>query len=64
MMALGWWGVPLAVVGGGVFGVANRLLIPLGLHHILNSVVWFILGDFNGVHGDLNRFFAGDPGKG
>ncbi len=53
-----------AVVGGGVFGVANRLLIPLGLHHILNSVVWFILGDFNGVHGDLNRFFAGDPTAG
>ena len=53
-----------SVVGGGVFGVANRLLIPLGLHHILNSVVWFILGDFNGVHGDLNRFFAGDPTAG
>ena len=53
-----------AVVGGGVFGVANRLLIPLGLHHILNSVVWFILGDWGGVHGDLNRFFAGDPTAG
>ena len=38
--------------------------IPLGLHHILNSVVWFILGDYNGVHGDLNRFFAGDPTAG
>ncbi|WP_156935164.1 PTS transporter subunit EIIC [Pseudonocardia spinosispora] len=52
------------VVGGGVYGVANRLLVPLGLHHILNSVVWFILGDFNGAHGDLNRFFAGDPTAG
>jgi PTS system N-acetylglucosamine-specific IIC component len=52
------------VVGGGVYGVANRLLVPLGLHHILNSVVWFILGDFNGTHGDLNRFFAGDPTAG
>jgi PTS system N-acetylglucosamine-specific IIC component len=53
-----------AVIGGGVFGVANRLLVPLGLHHIVNSVVWFILGDFHGVHGDLNRFFAGDPTAG
>ena len=52
------------VIGGGIFGVANRLLIPLGLHHILNSVVWFILGDYEGVHGDLNRFFAGDPEAG
>jgi PTS system N-acetylglucosamine-specific IIC component len=53
-----------AVVGGGIFGVANRLLIPVGLHHILNSVVWFILGDYHGTHGDLNRFFAGDPTAG
>ncbi|HTF49588.1 MAG TPA: PTS transporter subunit EIIC [Pseudonocardia sp.] len=53
-----------AVVGGGIFGVANRLLIPIGLHHILNSVVWFILGDYQGTHGDLNRFFAGDPTAG
>jgi PTS system N-acetylglucosamine-specific IIC component len=53
-----------AVIGGGIFGVANRLLIPLGLHHIINSVVWFILGDYNGVQGDLNRFFAGDPEAG
>lgn len=58
-----------AVLGGGVFGVANRLLLPLGLHHILNSVVWFILGDYPAadghlVHGDLYRFFAGDPTAG
>src|SRR5688572_12131958 len=52
------------VIGGGIFGAANRLLIPLGLHHIINSVVWFILGDYNGVQGDLNRFFAGDPDAG
>ncbi|MFT4043107.1 MAG: PTS transporter subunit EIIC [Gordonia sp. (in: high G+C Gram-positive bacteria)] len=52
------------VVGGAVYGTGNRLLIPLGLHHILNSVVWFIIGDYNGTHGDLNRFFAGDPTAG
>lgn len=52
------------VVGSGIYGTLNRLLIPLGLHHILNSIVWFIIGDYNGVHGDLNRFFAGDPSAG
>jgi PTS system N-acetylglucosamine-specific IIC component len=52
------------VIGGGIFGVANRLLLPLGLHHIINSVVWFILGDYHGAHGDLNRFFQGDPSAG
>jgi N-acetylglucosamine PTS system EIICBA or EIICB component len=52
------------VIGGGIFGVVNRLLIPLGLHHIINSVVWFVLGDYEGVQGDLNRFFAGDPDAG
>jgi PTS system N-acetylglucosamine-specific IIC component len=52
------------VVGGGIFGTVNRLLIPLGLHHIINSVVWFVLGDYNGATGDLNRFFAGDPAAG
>ncbi|WP_316762459.1 PTS transporter subunit EIIC [Streptomyces herbicida] len=53
-----------SIVGGGIYGMANKLLIPFGLHHILNSVVWFILGDYNGAHGDLNRFFAGDPHAG
>jgi PTS system N-acetylglucosamine-specific IIC component len=53
-----------SVVGGGIFGTVNRLLIPLGLHHIINSVVWFVLGEYNGVNGDLNRFFEGDPTAG
>ncbi|WP_129360405.1 MULTISPECIES: PTS transporter subunit EIIC [Micrococcaceae] len=52
------------VAGAGLYGVLNRLLIPFGLHHILNSIVWFILGDYNGAHGDLTRFFAGDPSAG
>lgn len=53
-----------SIVGGAIYGTANRLLIPLGLHHILNSVVWFVVGDYNGTQGDLNRFFAGDPDAG
>jgi N-acetylglucosamine PTS system EIICBA or EIICB component len=47
-----------------VYGFLNRLLIVTGLHHILNNIAWFILGDFNGVTGDLKRFFAGDPAAG
>ncbi|NUS42950.1 MAG: PTS transporter subunit EIIC [Mycobacteriaceae bacterium] len=53
-----------AVAGGGVFGFTNRLLLPLGLHHILNSVLWFVVGDYHGVHGDIPRFLAGDPHAG
>jgi N-acetylglucosamine PTS system EIICBA or EIICB component len=46
------------------YGVLNRILIVTGLHHIINNLAWFLLGDYNGVTGDLNRFFAGDPGAG
>jgi N-acetylglucosamine PTS system EIICBA or EIICB component len=46
------------------YGVLNRILIVTGLHHILNNVVWFLLGDFAGATGDLKRFFAGDPNAG
>jgi PTS system N-acetylglucosamine-specific IIC component len=53
-----------AILGGGIYGTANRLLIPVGLHHILNSLVWFVFGEFEGATGDLNRFFAGDPSAG
>jgi PTS system N-acetylglucosamine-specific IIC component len=66
---LGEWVTANAVVGGFVYGTANRLLIPLGLHHILNSVPWFVLGEFTAsggevVHGDIARFLAGDPTAG
>ncbi len=56
-------------VGAFVYGFANRMLIPVGLHHILNSYVWFIYGDYqtpdgNVVTGELTRFAAGDPTAG
>jgi PTS system N-acetylglucosamine-specific IIC component len=47
-----------------VYGVLNRVLIVTGLHHILNNVAWQLLGEYNGVTGDLNRFFKGDPTAG
>lgn len=60
--------VGLGAVGTGLYGFLNRLLIPIGLHHVLNTFVWFQLGSFQGpdgvVNGDLNRYFAGDPTAG
>jgi len=46
------------------YGVLNRVLIITGLHHIINNIAWFLLGDYNGTTGDLKRFFAGDPTAG
>jgi PTS system N-acetylglucosamine-specific IIC component len=58
-----------AVIGAGEvglfgYGLLNRILIVTGLHHILNNLAWFIVGDFEGVTGDLRRYFAGDPAAG
>ncbi|AOR22824.1 PTS transporter subunit EIIC [Clostridium taeniosporum] len=54
----------LGAIGVAFFGLFNRLLIPMGLHHVLNSFFWFQLGEYNGATGDLNRFFQGDPTAG
>ena len=45
----------LGAAGAGIYGVANRLLIPTGLHHALNSVFWF---DVIGIN-DIGNFQAG-----
>jgi len=52
--------------GAFIYGFANRMLIPVGLHHILNSFIWFLYGSFTKpdgtvVTGELPRFTAGDP---
>ena len=52
-----------------VYGFVERLLIPFGLHHIWNVPFFFEMGAFKDsagivVHGDINRFFAGDPTAG
>jgi len=64
--------ISLEEIGTFIYGVLNRLLIPLGLHHILNSVFWFQLGEYSYIkdgvevvaNGDLHRFFAGDKTAG
>lgn len=65
----GNWVTSLGGVGSAIHIVANRLLVPFGLHHIINSIVWFQIGDFTNaagdvIHGDLYRFFAGDRSAG
>ncbi|MFB6776757.1 MULTISPECIES: PTS transporter subunit EIIC [unclassified Streptomyces] len=60
----GEWLVGSGAVGAGIFGVANRALIPVGMHHLLNSFPWFQAGEYNGAHGDIARFLAGDPQAG
>ena len=66
---LGEWVTDNDVIGGFVYGTLNRLLIPLGLHHILNNPPWFVFGSYTPdggteVHGDIARFLAGDPTAG
>lgn len=52
------------IIGAGIYGFVNRLLIPLGLHHIVNNIVWFQFGEYEGKTGDIPRFLAGDPTAG
>lgn len=53
----------LGSIGAGIYGFLNRLLIPIGLHHALNSVFWFDVAGIN----DLPNFMGGqasiDAGK-
>lgn len=62
--ALSRWVVAAGPLGLFLYGLLNRLLLVTGLHHILNNLAWFVLGDFHGATGDLKRFFAGDPTAG
>ncbi len=69
LTALGRFIGGAGALGAFVYGFANRMLIPLGLHHIPNSYVWFIYGDYQTadgqvVTGELTRFAAGDPTAG
>lgn len=60
--------VGLGALGTFVFGFFNRLLIPVGLHHVMNAFFWNGFGSFDGpngqVVGDIPRFLAGDPTAG
>src|SRR6478736_5681587 len=56
LVAFGEFIVTLGPFGTGIYGFLNRLLIPVGLHHALNSVFWFDVAGIN----DLNNFLSGE----
>lgn len=45
----------LGAAGAGLYAFVNRLLIPTGLHHAVNSIFWF---DVIGIN-DIGNFLAG-----
>ena len=45
----------MGAIGAGIYGFLNRLLIPVGLHHALNSVFWFDVAGIN----DIPKFLGG-----
>ena len=54
LVALGEAFIGMGAVGAGIYAFFNRLLIPFGLHHALNSVFWF---DVAGIS-DLSKFWG------
>jgi N-acetylglucosamine PTS system EIICBA or EIICB component len=67
--SFGNWIVGAGALGAFAYGIANRALLPMGLHHILNALVWFQFGTYTPpggeeVQGDLSRYLAGDPEAG
>lgn len=56
----------LGAIGVFIFGFLNRFLLPFGLHHVLNTYVYFGLGEYTTasgevVNGEITRFLSGDP---
>lgn len=63
------WLTGLGAFGVFLFGFFNRLLIPIGLHHVLNTYIYYELGSYTTkageiVKGEIPRFLAGDPTAG
>lgn len=63
------WMTSASMLGEFIYGALNRLLIPLGLHHVLNNYVWFNFGSFEDPSGEvftgeIPRFMQGDPTAG
>lgn len=54
LVGLGTSIINLGAVGAGIYGFLNRLLIPVGLHHALNSVFWFDLASIS----DIGKFWG------
>ena len=50
-------------IGAGVYAFFNRLLIPVGLHHALNSVFWFDVAGINDIPNFLGDAQSIEAGK-
>ncbi len=55
LVTFGEWIATLGPLGAGLYGFFNRLLIPTGLHHALNSVFWFDVAGINDLVNFLNN---------
>ncbi|ASJ20338.1 N-acetylglucosamine-specific PTS transporter subunit IIBC [Brachyspira hampsonii] len=55
--------IGLGPIGAGIYGFFNRLLIPVGLHHALNSVFWFDVAGINDIPNFLGGQASIDAGK-
>ncbi|CAM4077758.1 MULTISPECIES: N-acetylglucosamine-specific PTS transporter subunit IIBC [Lelliottia] len=54
----------LGSAGAGIYAFFNRLLIPVGLHHALNSVFWFDVAGINDIPNFLGGAQSIETGKG
>lgn len=54
LVSFGKMVVNLGPIGAGLYGFFNRLLIPTGLHHALNSVFWFNVAGINDIFNFLH----------
>ena len=54
----------LGSAGAGIYAFFNRLLIPVGLHHALNSVFWFDVAGINDIPNFLGGAQSIESGKG
>lgn len=70
IFSFGNWIMGSGKLGLFFYGFTNRLLIPTGLHHIINNLILYTFGTYadpsTGVlyQGEVQRFFAGDPTAG
>jgi len=70
IFAFGEWIMAGGALGLFFYGLTNRLLIPTGLHHIIQNLILYTFGVYTdpatGVvyQGEIQRFFAGDPTAG
>lgn len=55
LVAFGKAIISTGAIGAGIYAFFNRLLIPTGLHHALNSVFWFDVAGIN----DIANFWGG-----